>query len=104
MAMVTRRSLYRHLATVHLQPRELIECAFVLRAYTLLCTRASLLKETSARLGFADPKTLSDLLREWTGTNARGIQASITPDELVALLATRLLSNTRVPLPMPAIP
>jgi AraC-like DNA-binding protein len=91
MAGMTRRSLYRHMATAGLQPRDLIDCARLLRAYTLLRAPGSRLKETSAKLGFARSQTLSDLLREWTGQTTRGIPRGMKPDAFVRLLADRVL-------------
>jgi AraC-like DNA-binding protein len=91
LAGMTRGTLYRHMATAGLQPRLLIDCARLLRAYTLLRTPGSRLKETSAKLGFASPETLSELLREWTGHTMRSIHQGIEPELFVRLLANSLI-------------
>ena len=89
LAGLTRRSLYRLMSPAGLQPRKVVDCAHLLRAYTLLSVPGSRLKETSTRLGFAAPQTLTDLLREWTGHTTRTIQRGVPPGTFV-----RLLSNT----------
>lgn len=88
---MTRRSLYRHAATAGLQPRLLIDCARLLRAYILLRTPGSRLKETSTKLGFASPETLSELLHEWTGQTVRSIHQGVQPASFVRLLAGKML-------------
>lgn len=93
LAGVTRRTLYRLAAQAGLHPRKVIDCARLLRAYTLLRAPGSRLKETSARLGFADPQTLSDLMREWTGQTTRSIHHGVPMEIFVHLLATHLLSS-----------
>lgn len=95
LAGMTRRSLYRHMSAAGLQPRELIDCARLLRAYTLLRAPGSRLKETSAKLGFARPQTLSDLLREWTGQTTRSIHQGVKPSAFVRLLTGHLLRTRR---------
>ncbi|MBC7673237.1 MAG: helix-turn-helix domain-containing protein [Polaromonas sp.] len=91
---MTRRSLYRHAATVGLQPRLLIDCARLLRAYSILRNPGSRLKDTSAKLGFASPETLSELLQEWTGHTVRTIHQGVPPVVFVRLLSARLLRTT----------
>lgn len=91
LAGMTRRTLYRLMAPAGLPPRKVIDCARLLRAYTLLSAAGSRLKETSAKLGFADPQTLSDLIREWTGQTTRSIQRGVPPGTFAHLLATYLL-------------
>lgn len=93
-ADMTRRSLYRHMASVGLQPRHLIDCARLLRVYTLLRAPDARLKQASAQLGFARPQTLSDLLKDWTGLSARRIRQGIDPAAFVRLLSAHLLSRT----------
>jgi AraC-like DNA-binding protein len=84
------RSLYRHMTPAGLQPRHLIVCARLLRAYTLLRTPGSRLKEISIKLGYADPDTLSTLLHEWTGRVPKDIRHSVPPELFVRLLADHL--------------
>ena len=91
LAGMTRRTLYRLMAPTGLQPRKVIDCARLLRAYTLLREPGSRLKETSAKLGFADPQTLSDLIREWTGQTTRSIHHGVPAATFAHLLATYLL-------------
>ena len=91
MAGMTRRALYRVMAPAGLQPRKLIDCARLLRAYTLLREPGSRLTEASAKLGFADPQTLSDLIREWTGQTTRSIHHGVPAATFAHLLATYLL-------------
>src|SRR4051812_47551857 len=55
MAGMTLRTLYRHLTPVGLQPRHLIVCARLLRAYTYIRGPGSRLKEVALKLGYADP-------------------------------------------------
>ena len=94
LAGMTRRSLYRHTATAGLQPRLLIDCARLLRADTLLRNPGSRLKDTSAKLGFASPETLSELLQEWTGHTVRTIHQGVQSEDFVRFLAGRLLRTT----------
>ena len=90
LAGMSPRSLYRHMAPVGFQPRPLIVCARLLRAYTLLRAPESRLKEITAKLGYANPDTLSDLLREWTGRSAKEIRRDVPPELFVRLLADHL--------------
>ena len=94
LAGMAPRSLYRHMMPAGLQPRHLIICARLLRAYTLLRAPGSRLKEISAKLGYADPDTLSTLLHEWTGRVPKDIRRSVPPELFVRLLATRLRRPT----------
>lgn len=91
LAGMTRRSLYRHMAIVGLQPRLLIDAALLVRAYSLLRPRGSRLKDASARLGFARPETLSQLFREWTGYTARSVHQALDPASFVQLLARNVI-------------
>lgn len=90
LAGMAPRSLYRHLAPVGLQPRPLIVCARLLRAFTLLRAPESRLKEITVKLGYANPDTLSDLLHEWTGKSAKEIRRDVSPELFVRLLADHL--------------
>jgi AraC-like DNA-binding protein len=86
LAGMAPRTMYRHLAGAGLLPRQLIVCARLIRAYTLLREPGSRLKEIAAKLGYADPDTLSHLLQEWTGRSAREIRRDVAPQEFVRLL------------------
>lgn len=90
LAGMAPRSLYRHMTPVGFQPRPLIVCARLLRAYTLLREPGSRLKEITVKLGYANPDTLSDLLHEWTGKSAKEIRRDVTPELFVRLLADHL--------------
>ena len=73
-----------------LQPRHLIVCARLLRAYTLLRTPGSRLKEITVKVGYSDPDTLTKLLHEWTGQSPKDIRRDIAPAAFVRLLAEHL--------------
>lgn len=87
LAGMAPRSLYRHMMPAGLQPRHLIVCARLLRAYSLLRAPGSRVKEVSAKLGYADPDTLSKLLMEWTGRAPKDIRRSVPPEMFVRQLA-----------------
>ncbi|MES2176245.1 MAG: helix-turn-helix domain-containing protein [Gemmatimonadota bacterium] len=91
---MTRRSMYRHMAAAGLQPRDIVNCAYVVRAYSLLRMQGGRMKHVSARLGFADPQTLSDLVREWTGVTPRLVCDSLRQEEFVGIMVTKLLRST----------
>lgn len=90
LAGMAPRTLYRHMTPAGLQPRHLIICARLLRAYTLLRAPGSRLKEITAKLGYSDPDTLSKLLFEWTGHAPKEIRRSVPPELFVRLLADYL--------------
>jgi AraC-like DNA-binding protein len=90
LAGMAPRSLYRHMTPLGLQPRQLIICARLLRAYTLLRAPGSRLKEITVKLGYADPDTLSSLLVEWTGHAPKDIRRTVPPELFVRLLAENL--------------
>lgn len=91
LARTTRRSLYRYMGQAGLQPRRLIDCAHLLRAYTMLRAPGGRFKDASTKLGFADPQTLRDLMREASGHSPQSIQANVSPEVFVALLGDYLL-------------
>ena len=90
LAGMAPRSLYRHMMPAGLQPRHMIICARLLRAYTLLRAPGSRLKEITGKLGYSDPDTLSTLLYEWTGRAPKDIRRSVPPEVFVRLLADHL--------------
>ena len=90
LAGMASRSLYRHMLPAGLQPRHLIVCARLLRAYTLLRAPGSRLKEISSKLGYADPDTLSKLMTKWTGLAPKDIRIAVPPELFVRLLADHL--------------
>lgn len=90
MAGMIPRTLYRQLGPVGLQPRHLIICARLLRAYVLLRGPEPRLKEIALKLGYADPNGMSEQLREWTGIAPREIRRSVSAEQFVRLLAERL--------------
>ncbi|MDB4881625.1 MAG: AraC family transcriptional regulator [Gemmatimonadetes bacterium] len=91
LAGMMPRTLYRHLTPLGLQPRHLLICARLLRAYTLLRDRGVRLKEIAQKLGYGDPDQLSEQLRDWTGCSPKDLRSSLTPEEFVHLLATHLM-------------
>lgn len=90
MAGMTLRTVYRYLTPVGLQPRHLLVCARLLRAYTYLRGTQSRLKEVALKLGYADPGLLSAQLRDWTGHTPKDIRRSVSPEEFVRLIAEHL--------------
>lgn len=90
MAGMIPRTLYRQLGPVGLQPRHLIICARLMRAYVLLRGPEPRLKEIALKLGYADPNGMSEQLREWTGVPPKEIRRSMSAEEFVRVLAERL--------------
>lgn len=90
LAGMAPRTLYRHMTPAGLQPRHLIICARLLRAYSLLRAPGSRLKEITGKLGYSDPDTLSKLLYEWTGYAPKDIRREVPPELFVRLLADYL--------------
>jgi AraC-like DNA-binding protein len=91
LAGMIPRTLYRHLTPLGLQPRHLLICARLLRAYTLLRDRGVRLKEIALKLGYTDPDHLSEQVREWTGCSPRELRNTLSAEEFVHALATHLL-------------
>jgi AraC-like DNA-binding protein len=91
LAGMIPRTLYRHLMPVGLQPRQLLICARLLRTYTLVREPGVRVKEVASKLGYADPDHLTEQLREWTGCSPKDLRSSLTPDQLVRMLASHLL-------------
>ena len=90
MAGMIPRTLYRHLTPAGLQPRQLIICARLLRAYSLLAGPERRLKEVAQRLGYVDPGVLSEQLRDWTGVAPRDVGRALAPEQFVHVLAEHL--------------
>ena len=91
LAGMIPRTLYRQLEPVGLQPRHLIICARLLRAYTMLQEGGSRLKDIATRLGYADPDQMTEQLRQWTGHSPRNVRADLSPTQFVRLLAAHLV-------------
>jgi AraC-like DNA-binding protein len=91
LAGMIPRTLYRHLMPLGLQPRHLLICARLLRAYTLLREPGVRLKEIALKLGYSDPDYLSEQVREWTGCSPKDLRNALAPEEFVRSLATHLL-------------
>ena len=89
-AGMTPRTLYRHLAPIGLQPRHVVVCAKLLRAYTFLHGPDSRLKEVAHKLGYGEPESLRRQLREWTGHSPKELRQLVPPEEFVRLLADYL--------------
>jgi len=90
MAGMIPRTLYRQLTPLGLQPRHLIICARLMRAYVLLRGPEPRLKEIAQKLGYADPQGMSEQLREWTGYAPKEIPRVLRPEQFVRLLAAHL--------------
>lgn len=90
MAGMIPRTLYRQLAPVGLQPRQLIMCARLMRAYVLLRGPEPRLKDIAQRLGYSDPSGMSEQLKEWTGFTPKEIRRTLGPEQFVRLLADHL--------------
>ena len=90
MAGMNLRTLYRLLTPVGLQPRHVIVCARLLRAYIFLRGPGSRLKEVALKLGYADPGHLSEQLRDWTGLSPKEIRRELPPSEFVRRIAEHL--------------
>jgi AraC-like DNA-binding protein len=90
LAGMIPRTLYRHLMPVGLQPRQLLICARLLRTYTLVREPGVRIKEVAFKLGYADPDHLTEQLREWTGCSPRDLRSTLSPDQLVRVLASHL--------------
>ncbi len=93
LAGMTRRSMYRRMAAAGLQPRHLIDCSHVVRAYSLVRMPGSQMKQINARLQFADPRTLSDLMRDWTGLTPTAARDALPPEQFVTMVVARLLRS-----------
>ncbi len=90
MAGMTLRTLYRHLTPMGLQPRHLIVSARLLRAYIFLRGPEHRLKEVALKLGYADPASLSEQLKSWSGLSPKDIRRTLTPEEYVRRIAGHL--------------
>jgi len=91
LAGMIPRTLYRHLTPMGVQPRHLLICARLLRAYTLLRAPGVRLKEIAQRLGYADPDHLTEQLRDWTGCSPKDLRSTLAPEEFVKALANHLM-------------
>ena len=94
LAGMIPRTLYRHLTPLGLQPRNLVVCARLLRAYTLLRDPGVRLKEIALKLGYAEPDSLTEQLREWTGCSPRDVRGTLGPEAFVQTLANHVLRST----------
>jgi AraC-like DNA-binding protein len=90
MAGMVPRTLYRQLSPTGLQPRHLIICARLMRAYVLLRGPQPRLKEIALKLGYSDPSGMSEQLREWTGLAPKEIRRSLGAEQFVRRLAEHL--------------
>jgi AraC-like DNA-binding protein len=94
LAGMIPRTLYRHLTPLGLQPRHLVICARLLRAYTLLRDPGVRLKEIALKLGYADPDILSEQLKEWTGCSPKDLRSTLGPEAFVQALAHHVLRSS----------
>ena len=87
----TVRGLYRHLAAVGMPSvRTLVVSARLVRAYGYLRDPGRSVKEVAARVGYNRPWLLTKQMREYTGFVPSEVRTALSPDELVALLTTRI--------------
>jgi AraC-like DNA-binding protein len=87
----TVRGLYRHLAAVGMPSvRALVISARLVRAYGYLRDPGRSVKEVAARVGYSRPWLLTKQMREYTGFVPSEVRTALSPDELVALLTTRI--------------
>jgi AraC-like DNA-binding protein len=93
LAVMTPRTLGRHLAPLGLQPRELVIGARLLRAYTLVREPGARIKSVAVKLGYADPDHLTEQLREWAGCSPKDLRSTLSPDQFVRMLAAHLLRS-----------
>ncbi len=96
MAGMIPRTLYRHLEPTGLQPKHLITCARLMRAYVLLRGPEPRLKAIALALGYGDPSGMSEQLRDWTGLTPRDIRASLGAEQFVRLLLRHLRGGGEV--------
>ena len=95
MAGMIPRTLYRHLEPTGLHPRQLITCARLTRVYVLLRGPEPRLKAIALALGYGDPSSMSEQLREWTGMGPREIRDGVGTEQFVQLLLDHLQGSDR---------
>jgi AraC-like DNA-binding protein len=93
-AGVTIRKLYRQFQRAgFVSPRVVHESARLLRAYGYLQDSRCLVEDAAARLGYSAPRHLNRQFRAATGLRGTSLRDSLSPEELVALLARRMQLN-----------
>ncbi|MDE3128537.1 MAG: helix-turn-helix domain-containing protein [Gemmatimonadota bacterium] len=87
----TVRGLYRHMAAVGMPSvRALVVSARLVRTYGYLRDPGRSVKEIAARVGYTRPWLLTKQMREYTGFVPSEVRTALSPDEFIALLATRV--------------
>jgi len=88
------RTLYRNLepAGIH-SARTLVVAARLLRAYAYLQDPGRSIKEVAAKTGYHSPWQLSQHMRDMTGFTTEHVRHALTGDELVVLLAERIVQR-----------
>ena len=90
------RTLYRQFAAAGLaSPRRLHESARLLRAFGFLQDPKCYVEEAAARLGYRTPRDMNRQFRAATGLTGSLVRETISPDQLIALLASRVQLNGR---------
>jgi len=90
------RTLYRNLepAGIH-SARTLVVAARLLRAYSYLQDPGRSIKEVAAKTGYHSPWQLSQHMRDMTGHTTEHVRHAITGEQLVAVLAERIIQRGR---------
>jgi len=87
----TARGLYRHMAAVGMPSvKALVVSARLVRAYGYLRDPGRSVKEIAARVGYNRPWLLTKQMREYTGYVPSEVRSALSPEQFVALLATRI--------------
>lgn len=90
-AGVDRRTLYRQCEAAGLAtPRMLLRGARLLRAYAYLRDPGVFIEDVALKLGYSEPRRLSRHMQEAVGLKPSELRQTLTPDDFVALLASRL--------------
>jgi len=94
------RTLYRNLepAGIH-SARTLVVAARLLRAYSYLQDPGRSIKEVAAKTGYHSPWQLSQHMRDMTGHTTEHVRHAITGEELVVVLAERIIQRGGRPTP-----
>ncbi|MGH7617656.1 MAG: helix-turn-helix domain-containing protein [Gemmatimonadaceae bacterium] len=94
VAHMTRRSVYRHLATAGIRsPRLLVSAARVTKAASLLAQPGRTVCEVAKALGYSKPELLSAQLRTLTGLRPRELRDRSHLREVPEMVAMRLLAS-----------
>ena len=88
---VTVRTLYRQLDAAGLaSPRLVVQGARILRAYSYLQDRGTLLENVASKLGYSAPRILSRQIQQWSKLTPSELRQRMSPEAFVRLLAARM--------------